>query len=335
MVQISNIIWVSWENQRRSIELAKSFNAHLHILNTPLDTVSIPLIKYLLLCAKTLLLLINTKPKIVFAQNPSIILASLICVFKGIFHYNAIIDRHSNFKFHKTRGLKWRIFHIISKYSVRKADLTLVTNRYLADLVKSWGGRSFVLQDKLPELPFKKKILLEGKKNVVFITGFHEDEPIEEMIYAFEYLDKDWIGYFTGNYKPFFRKKNITNLPHNIRLTGFLPEEKYQSLLHSADLLVVLTKQEYTLTCGAYEGISLNKPLILSDTVTIRDYFKKGVIYTKPGSSSIAKSIRKGIAELDVLKRDCLEFKHTLISDWNDKFDELQNKIYNEDELIF
>lgn len=317
-MKLSKSIWITWERQRRSIELANVFNTKLYILESSL----LFALRYILLSIRTLLILIKDKPKIVFSQNPSIVLAALLCIFKKIFGYKLIIDRHSNFKLLTLddKKVKWRIFHYLSKFSIRKADLTFVTNDFLYDLVNSWGGRSFILQDKLPMLNLGSAIRLNGEKNIVFISTFSGDEPILEVINAAKLINNNWIIYITGKPKKEFL---LADLPRNIRLTGFLPEKDYQSLLMSADILMVLTTAEHTLTCGAYEGVSLSKPLIVSDTEAIRGYFYKGAAYSKPDSNSISTAIKYADLNIEMLKKDIIELKEEINIDWNKRFNRL------------
>lgn len=322
-MKFCNSIWITWERQRRSIELANALNTKLYILESSIHFAP----RYIFLLLRTLLILIKEKPKIVFGQNPSIVLAALLCILKKIFDYKLIIDRHSNFKLATLddKKVKWRIFHYLSKFSIRKADLTIVTNNFLHNLVNSWGGRGFILQDKLPELNLGSATRLNGEKNIVFISTFSNDEPIEEVIEASKKNNSNWIIYITGNYKNYKKKDSLlNNLPSNIRLTGFLPEKDYQSLLISADLLMVLTTAEHTLTCGAYEGVSISKPLIVSDTEAIRNYFYKGVVYTKPDSNSIATAIKNAVLNIEMLKKDIIELKGEISIDWNKRFNRLR-----------
>ena len=62
----------------------------------------------------------------------------------------------------------------------------------------------------------------------------------------------------------------------NIILTGYLPDDEYIALLKSADVIIVLTSQDHTLTCGSYESIVLGKPMVLTDTEAIKNHFNKG-----------------------------------------------------------
>jgi hypothetical protein len=323
---LNKTIWITWETQRRTEELSKALGIKLYKIIYDGNYI----IRYLLLSIKTIVLLIKIRPNKVIVQNPSIVLTTVICFLEKLFRYKIIVDRHTNFKFSSLDhpDIKLRIFHFLSKYTIRKADLTIITNESLRKIVNERGGNGFVLQDKIPELKLKEKIPLRGKNNLVFIASFSGDEPIEEVMKAARLLNPDIFIYITGNYKK-VKKEFIENAPTNIVFTGFLNEKDYQSLLYCADVLIALTTQEHTLLCGAYEGVSLLKPLIISNKNDLRNYFYKGVVATNNNSNSISKSIITALENYDLLKKDIIELYSELKSDWELRFDNLLIAISN------
>src|SRR5690606_35127570 len=104
--------------------------------------------RYLELSWKTLQVLLNHRPKIVFAQNPSIVLALLVVVFKRVLGYKAVIDQHNAGLF-PMEG-RSRILSSVCRFIVRHADISIVTNRNLANEVTRLGGTPAVLPDPLP-----------------------------------------------------------------------------------------------------------------------------------------------------------------------------------------
>lgn len=314
-------LWFSWEDHRRSRELAVEFEAEYRPLTTKIKWRTL---KYPFLITWTVFELIRCKPGVVFCQNPSVVLASLLCFLKPLFKYKLFVDRHSNFKFETQRlsDIKWRVFHFLSKFSVRNADLTIVTNKYLADLCTVWSGNAVVLQDKIPDLVVKdlgcvSRVMVSTRPQVMFVTMFDDDEPIREIISACESV-QGITFYFSGNFKKVIDKNTADYLAKkNIFFMGFLPEDHYISLMARCDAVCVLTIKEYILNCGAYEAVSLNKPLILSNTKTIRSFFSRGVVYVNPLDS---ESIRAGILNVvnakDQLQKEVIEFKESERAEW-------------------
>ena len=170
-------IWITWENQRRSIVLAEHFGCKLFLLNYS------GRIRYLKSILNTIRIISRMKPEIVFVQNPSMILAALVCFLKNIFNIHVVVDRHTTFRLNKpeSKSLRVRIFKLLHKYTIKHADLTIVTNEFLADIVESLDGQSFVLPDKVPSFDKFQKVQLKGRHNFFFISSFSNDEPLEEV----------------------------------------------------------------------------------------------------------------------------------------------------------
>lgn len=312
-------IWITWEDHRRSRELAKAFDAdYLYI---PYKGAKI--FRYFVLLLRTYGSLKNSKNKMVFCQNPSIFLAAFLCLFKSVFDYYLIVDRHSNFKFWSKGSYnpKWILFHYLSDWSLKNSDVTIVTNEYLKKFVESKGGVSFILPDLIPELPHAANIKEACDKKITFISTYSDDEPIFEILDAAKALGEDYKIYITGSYGRYkYRDLLIKNKPDNVVLTGFLSESEYQKQLAISDAVMVITTFEYTLTCGAYEAVSLGKPMILGDTKTIREYFSSGAEYAEPRSQDICDSVKKIFSDLDFYKSQVLKLKCDLKKDWDSKF---------------
>ncbi len=325
-----NSIWLTSERHRRSRELSESFGAELYELLESDNQIQNRLLRYLFISFKTFVILFLTRPKLVFVQNPSVFLAALVCFLSNILGFKVIVDRHSNFKlsYSGRKELKWFLFRFLSNYTLKKANITIVTNFFLAKVVKKIGGTPFVLEDKLPDIRGANWIKLEGRYSIVVITTFSNDEPIEALISAALRLPDDCIVFFTGRaekYIPAERKKLLGK--KNIRFTGFLPDRIYQSYIKSADLVIVLTTQEHLLNCGAYEAVALEKPLIISNTETLKNYFREGVIYTDPDSESILNTIVYGISNKEQLGEKVAKIKTELSREWQRKAQSLIESI--------
>lgn len=306
------IIWIAWEKHRRTLELCKYLNITLYILESNLHRA----VRHPTNFFKTMLIINRKRPKILFVQNPSILLAVLACCLRSIYGYKIIADSHNGAIV--PEGFIMKIFLFLYNYVQKKADMTIVTNKRLAEIVTGNGGNPFVLPDKIPEPPPLEKKLLKGKYNFVYICTFGRDEPYEDVISAVQNLDTDIMIYITGN----FRKcdPQIRNLSsENLLFMGFISDQDYWNLLYSADFSIDLTKRENCLVCGAYEAVAVGTPMLLSDTKELRSYFSKGAVYTDNTDESICSAIKIGISRQAELRREIEELRNQLISDWNQK----------------
>lgn len=211
MAQFNNMrIWISWENHQRSRQLAKAFGGEFIYLGCQFPY----LVRALFLSIRTLRILATRRPGILFVQNPSILLATQACLLRPFFGYTLVVDRHSNFKFETTfsRAAKYKIFQALSRFTVRRADLTIVTNDYLRGIVEEWDGRGVVLLDRIPDL--RAGMMVRPKNDgpsAVFVAGYGEDEPLAEVLRAAALVHPEFTLYVTGD----FRKHGV--VPPRIR----------------------------------------------------------------------------------------------------------------------
>lgn len=303
-------LWVAWEIHRRNRTTSRALGFSLFEVTYQLSK----WLRYPLSIIKTLRIFLREKPKVIVAQNPSIILA-LVAVWYGcIVRVPVVIDAHNagiNPFFDRKR---WA--NVLAKHIMCFATLTVVTNEPLANYVVARGGRSFVLPDPLPKFESPPSLLpLQGNTNVLFICTWSEDEPYMEVIKAASRLDKTICIYITGNGKG----KVNTPLPANIVLTGFLDEADYVTFLFSSDIIMDLTTRDNCLVCGAYEAVAAEKPVILSDWAVLKEYFYKGAVYTDNSADDIASKILIAIENHNQLTHAVRELKIESSSNWLEK----------------
>src|SRR6056297_2216212 len=120
----SDKVWITWEKQRRSIELSKALDCDLYLFDFKGK------LRYPKCIYNTLKVLISTPGNTLFVQNPSMILASMACLFKFVSKKKVIVDRHTTFRINKERkaSLDWLIFDVLNKFTLKIADLNIVTN---------------------------------------------------------------------------------------------------------------------------------------------------------------------------------------------------------------
>lgn len=323
-------IWITWERQRRSVTLAECLGARLYVLLDRSDRIPQRAVRYAYLLARTVLVLLRERPAVCCCQNPSMVLAVWLGLLRPLFRYRLVVDRHSNFNLQGHTGLKWRAFDALSNLSLRLADLTIVTNEFLAAQVRRSGGEAFVLQDKVPALTEGTVDRLEGTRNIVFVCSFDEDETVDEALEAASGLDPSWRMHITGNYRRHLaRLPRLGDPPPTVRLTGFLSEAAYQTLLRTADAVLALTTHDHTLMCVAYEAVALGKPIVASDTAAMRSYFHRGFVFTENSPEGIGNALRDVIARRRELEAELVALRQELDLDWQCRFEGLRQRLYS------
>jgi len=196
--------------------------------------------------------------------------------------------------------------------------MTIIPNDGIVKYLIKWGIPYFILEDGIPDFVFSPAGEKPGK-SIAVISGFGTDEPLGEMIEASKRVPA--VQFFiTGSYS-----KEWLNLPIvNLKFTGFLTEIDFIKLLSEVSLVMVLTTRPDTILCGAYEGLSLEKPMILSDTATLRSHFPKGVIHVENTAEGIAKGIKQAFSVLPQLQAEILQLKSEKTRQWLEKTKKLK-----------
>ena len=305
-------VWIAWEDHRRTKELAKYFNIELFIITSTLPRI----LKYPLLLFKTHVILFKLRPNIVIIQTPSIILAVFCSVMKYYYNFKLIADLHNAAIIPESVWLKK--IHFLYKYAHKKADVNIVTNSNLKEKIETNGNKAIVLPDILPffaQNNIRPAIVNFTSNYFVSICTFGIDEPFDEIIKAARLLNTNITLIITGNPgKCPVEIKN--NLPVNVKLSGYLKESDYVSLLYFSTGIIDLTKRENCLLCGAYEAVSLEKPLILTDTMALKKYFSDGVVFCSNDSQSIAEAITTVNNNLIFYRRAMQKLKKTISTGW-------------------
>lgn len=290
---------------------------------------SIPL-RYLVQGWKTWRYLERERPEIVLVQAPPIfapLVVALWCRLRGKRTHSGhtarfVIDGHTA-AFHY-RDWRWSLG--LLRFLSRRAVTTLVTNQAAIDMLKGWGSPGLFLIDGVPELiPPSGSIGTEGDTRVAVIATFSDIEPIEEVFAAARLLPHVTI-YLTGDPKQ-ASPGLLAQKPENIVLTGFLRGADYTALLKNVQGLVVLTKEENDLSCGAYEALAMAKPVVASDVPEMRRFFTDGFVYVNNTPSEIAEGIQRMLDEREKLTTEVIAMRSKLADTRRPEFEELASLI--------
>lgn len=242
---------------------------------------------------RTLRILRNIEPEVLFVQNPSLGLTILATMCRPFFGYFLVVDAHNEGVRPFVRSGSF--VRLMVRWLLKYADRTIVTNPYLAREVTEVGGRALILPDPLPKAipPCQGKTRAEKPNfDVVAICTYAPDEPISEILSAAKLLpDKTFAC--TGNYEKFQRLG--LSAPPNVHFSGFLPDNDYWSLLFSADVICDLTVMPDCLVCGAYEALAIARPMVLSLNSATQDLFGSVAILTESEPSSIAGALKEAL----------------------------------------
>ena len=176
---IPKIIFLVWApTSSRAENISKRLDARLYLINYKFRVKLYSPIKYILLFAKTLCILIKEKPQLIICQIPPIfcVLSVIICLYLINKNATIIIDAHTG-AFSKP----WTYLKGLSKLVMKKASILIVTNTDLQNAIRlNMGLKSVVLEDKIPDFEISSVTLGKPLSNcklfkVAVISSFAYD----------------------------------------------------------------------------------------------------------------------------------------------------------------
>lgn len=284
---LSEIHFLSWESHRRTASLARELGLELVVLKSPHTGVR----RYLELIPKTLRILTTKRPAGLVVQCPSVVLAVVVLLWAKTSNARIVIDAHNEAVQPFVNDSAF--VRCLARWIHRHASLVIVTNQELAITVESNSGTAFVLPDPLP-VPIGDDAPSEPAGSdplVTVICTYAPDEPIDALISAARLVPARIV--LTGN--PRRADAPLPELPPNVSLSGYLPDEEYWALLRRSHVVVDLTTMPSCLVCGAYEALSLGVPMVLTDDPAARDLFGSAAVFVRNDPESIAQGINLAI----------------------------------------
>lgn len=306
-------IALSWEDHRRTRELCDW-------LGIPLFTLLFDgprLARYIRLGIATIRLLWRTAPAVVFVQTPSVALALLVVALRRICGgYRIVMDAH-NEAVAPYAYTQWPV-PLLHRLTLRAADLTIVTNSALVADVERIGGRAHVLPDRLPSPPVQGATvdLTRRPFRVMVVATYAADEPILEIIQAARELGPSFEFRLTGR-ETRLSPRQRSELPPNVWQTGFLSDADYWQLMRDSHCVLDFTLKPNCLVCGAYEGLALMRPMVLSDNPATRSLFGRvAVLPPTHRPRDIAAAVRECERRYDEIVAEAQLARQQFVGAW-------------------
>jgi glycosyltransferase involved in cell wall biosynthesis len=150
------------------------------------------------------------------------------------------------------------------------------------------------------------------------VTSFSPDEYVSEVVEASRKLPH--VSFFITGPEKKIPSELRKETPGHVQFTGYISGHTYYEFLHTMDLIVVLTDRTESALLGAYESISAETPLIVSDTETMRHYVPQGAVFVENEAESIRKGIEAALAEGGRLKTEVSRLKQRKLEQQQDTF---------------
>ncbi len=307
---------ITWEDHRRTRELCDGLQLPLHVLAFGGNR----WMRYIRLGLSTVQLLLRARPAVLFLQTPSVALAMIAVLLRPFCgRYRIIMDAHNEAVTPYTYT-QWPVPQL-HRFTIRSADLTIVTNPALVAVIDKIGGQAFVLPDRLPATPIEHASFPEALTpfRVMVVATYAADEPIAEIIEAARLLGSEYEFRITGR-ETKLPAEQRARLPRNVIQTGFLSEHDYWVLMNENHAVLDFTLKPNCLVCGAYEGLALLRPMILSDNeATVALFGRVAVFPASHTAKAIAEAVRACRGRHGELVRAAADEKPRFARNWDEQ----------------
>ncbi len=273
--------------------------------------------KYTYQAIATIVMLVRRRPRVIFVQSPPSFGSVIVWLVTAILGGRFIVDAHSG-------ALDTRVWTRpawLYRMVARAAAATIVTNEHHRDLLESRGGRAIIIRDVPTAFELGEPPALGDGFRVMAVNTFARDEPVGELFAAAAELP-DVSFYVTGDpNRPGFTMP--PEIPDNVHLTGFIPDDVYYGLMDASDAVLCLTTRDHTMQRGACEALSMGVPVITSDTALLRAYFRMGTVHVHNDRGAIRAGVERMIAEHDRFTAEIRELQKLQRDEWDAALTEL------------
>jgi glycosyltransferase involved in cell wall biosynthesis len=276
-------------------------------------------IKYVPMAIKTFVVLLQQRPKAVFVVNTPVFAPLVVYLYCRLAGVPYVMNVHGT----SFIGRRWGWCEPLMRFLARRALVNLVGFSEYERLFESWGARAMILEDPLPDMAGRQPaaVALPDQFNVTFVNTFAGDEPLEPVLEAAR-LQPD-VRYYVLGSLALADKTVVESAPPNVVFTDYLKGDAYWNRIFSSHVVLTLTMNPLSLEAGGLEGMIAGRPLVLSRTPVLVEYFTKGTVFVEHTAASIAASVEQARAQERTLTREIRELAQEKRAGWNSKFGEL------------
>ena len=256
-------------------------------------------LRYMMLFFKTLIILHQKKPDVVYAQNPPVFCPLTCLLYCRMAGKRLVIDHHSIWRI-KTLGggILSRAIGLVEGVVSRAASGNTAPHGLWGQKLREMGARRVVVvHDFVERNPNGRDEELRRnvseRPNIVMCShGGHPLERIEAEAEAVGQVESASL-LITGPREKLERRLSQATLPGNVKYLGFLPRGTYESLKASADLAVNITDEPFTLSHVLLEYAASSLPVVSSRQQVVDEFFGDALLYTDSSESGeVARKVR-------------------------------------------
>ncbi|HEV2389919.1 MAG TPA: glycosyltransferase [Nitrososphaerales archaeon] len=259
-------------------------------------------IRYLALFFRTLFLLAQKRPDVVYAQNPPVFCPLTCLLYCRIVGARLVIDHHSIWSV-KTLGGRSplsRGIGFLERVVSRAASANTAPHSLWARMLVKMGAREvLVYHDYVTSNPSRRDEALrrrmgEGQTLAISSHGGHPLERLEIEAAAVGKAREAGVSLvISGPEEKLERRFAAMSLQPNVRYAGFLERGVYESLKASADFAINITDEPYTLSHVLFEFAASSLPVISSKEPVVEEIFGDSLLYADSTVDDVAEKVEQ------------------------------------------
>lgn len=259
-------------------------------------------VRYFALFFRTLLLLAQRRPDVVYAQNPPVFCPLTCLLYCRLSGARLVIDHHSIWRV-KTLGGRSPLskgIGFLERVVARAAEANTAPHALWARMLTEMGARGvLVYHDFVPKNPRLRDDALrhemgEGELLAVASHGGHPLERLEvEAAAVGRARDVGVSLVVSGPREKLAGRFAALRLPPNVKYAGFLKREVYESLKASADFAINITDEPYTLSHVLFEFAASSLPVVSSRGEVVEGLFGDSLLYSDSTVEDVAQKVRE------------------------------------------
>jgi glycosyltransferase involved in cell wall biosynthesis len=258
-------------------------------------------IRYLALFFRTMLLLAQKRPDVVYAQNPPVFCPLTCLLYCRLAGARLVIDHHSIWSV-KTLGGRSplsRGIGFLERVVSRAADASTTPHDLWARMLVKMGARDVLVyhdyvpnNERMPDEALRRE-MAEGSILAISSHGGHPLERLEvEAAAVGRERDAGVSLVVSGPKEKLERRFASLSLPPNVKYAGFLKKEVYESLKASADFALNITDEPYTLSHVLFEFAASSLPVVSSKQPVVEELFGDSLVYADSTVEGVAEKVR-------------------------------------------
>jgi glycosyltransferase involved in cell wall biosynthesis len=257
-------------------------------------------VRYLALFFRTLFILAQKRPCVVYAQNPPIFCPLTCLLYCRLSGARLVIDHHSIWSVKTLAGRSplSRGIAFLERVVSRAADANTAPHGLWGRmLVKMGARRVLVYHDYVPKNERRRDQALRGEMGTgpILAVSSHGGHPLERLEVEAAAVGRERDAgvslVVSGPTEKLQRRFAAMSLPPNVKYAGFLKREVYESLKASADFAINITDEPYTLSHVLFEFVASSLPVISSKEEAVEELFGDSLFYADSTVDDVAEKV--------------------------------------------